>query len=64
MLRYKAYLSADETEFASAATVALEFLGRIAALRIHLGAFGELFEHVLEGAMRHKQCPTDFDKTV
>ncbi len=64
MHRFKAYLSADETEFASTATVAFEFLGRIATLRIHLGAFGELFEHVLEAAMRHKQCPADFDKMV
>jgi hypothetical protein len=56
------YLSADETEFASVVTVAFEFLQQIAALRIHLGAFGELFEHVLEAAMRHKQCPPDFDK--
>lgn len=64
MLRFKAYLSADETEFASVVTVAFEFLQRIAALRIHLGAFGELFEHVLEAAMRHKQCPPDFNKMV
>ena len=64
MRRFKAYLSADETEFASVVTVAFEFLQRIAALRIHLGAFGELFEHVLEAAMRHKQCPPDFDRMV
>lgn len=64
MRRFKAYLSADETEFASAVTVAFEFLQRIAALRIHLGAFGELFEHVLEAAMRHKQCPPNFGKRV
>ena len=62
MRRFKAYLSADESEFASVVSVAFEFLQQIAALRIHLGAFGELFEHVLEAAMRHKQCPPDFDK--
>jgi hypothetical protein len=64
MRRFKAYLSSDETEFASVVTVAFEFLQQIAALQIHLGAFGELFEHVLEAAMRHRQCPPDFDKMV
>lgn len=64
MRRFKVYLSSNDTEFASTVNVALEFLSRIASLRIHLGAFGELFEHVVEAAMRHKQCPADFERTV
>jgi len=62
MRRFKVYLSSDDTDFASAVRVALEFLERIASCRIHLGALGELFEHVVEAAMRHKQCPPDFER--
>ncbi len=62
--RFKVYLSSDDTDFASAARVAFEFLAQIASLQIHLGAFGELFEHVVEAAMRHKQCPPDFQSHV
>lgn len=61
MRRFKVYLSSDDTDFASAVRVAFEFLERIASLRMRLGAFGELFEHVVEAAMRHKQCPPDFE---
>jgi hypothetical protein len=64
MHRFKVYLSSDGTNFASAARVAFEFLAQIALLRIHLGAFGELFEHVVEAAMRHKQCPPDFESQI
>ncbi|MGK5011569.1 PIN domain-containing protein [Janthinobacterium sp. MDB2-8] len=64
MRRLKVYLSLDETHFPSMIQVALEFLTRIASLRIHLGAFGELFEHVVEAAMRHKQCPPDFERNI
>ena len=60
MQRFKRYLSSGEAEFLSTASVALEFLGKIAGLRIHLGAFGELFEHVMEAALRHPHCPSDF----
>ena len=64
MRRFKVCLSSNDTEFASTAQVAFEFLARIASLRIHLGAFGELFEHVVEAALRHKQCPPDFERNV
>lgn len=64
MRRFKAYLSSDDTDFTSVAPVAFEFLARIASLQIHFGAFGELFEHVVEAAMRHKQCPSDFEAQV
>lgn len=64
MRRFKVYLSSDDTEFNSTVRVAFEFLARVAALRINLGAFGELFEHVAEAAMRHKQCPPDFERFV
>jgi hypothetical protein len=64
MRRFKVYLSSDDTEFASVARVAFEFLAQIASLQIQLGAFGELLEHVVEAAMRHKQCPPDFDRQV
>lgn len=64
MRRFKVYLSSGDTEFASTVRVAFEFLERIAALQISLGAFGELFEHVVEAALRHKQCPPDFERVV
>ncbi|NVI84065.1 hypothetical protein [Janthinobacterium sp. BJB401] len=64
MRRFKFYLSSDETDFASVTHVAFEFLAQIASLQIHLGAFGELLEHVVEAAMRHKQCPPDFETQV
>lgn len=64
MRRFRAYLSSDETDFASVIHVAFDFLAQIALLRINLGAFGELFEHVVEAAMRHKQCPRDFESHV
>ena len=64
MRRFKAYLSSDETEFDSGVSVALELLSRIASMHIQLGAFGELFEHVVEAALRHKRCPADFERIL
>ncbi|WP_420996545.1 PIN domain-containing protein [Cupriavidus sp. 30B13] len=64
MRRFKVHLSSDDAEFTSTVDVAFEFLARIAALRINLGAFGELFEHVVEAAMRHRKCPADFERVV
>jgi hypothetical protein len=64
MQRFKVYLSSDEAEFASTVRVAFEFLSQIASLQIQFGAFGELFEHVVEAAMRHKQCAADFEQVV
>lgn len=62
--RFKVYLSSEDTDFTSVVGVAFEFLKQIASLQIHLGAFGELFEHLVEAAMRHKQCPPDFERYV
>lgn len=64
MRRFKAYISSPDAEFASTVSVAFEFLSRIATLHIHLGAFGELFEQVVEAALRHKLCPADFHLAV
>ncbi len=64
MQRFKVYLSADATDFATTVRVAFDFLRQIASGQTHFGAFGELFEHVVEAAMRHKQCPPDFDQYV
>lgn len=64
MRRFKVYLSSDDTEFTSTVRVAFEFLALIASLQISLGAFAELFEHVVEAALRHKQCPPDFERVV
>lgn len=64
MHRFKDYLSAKDTNFISVLSVAFDFLRQIAGLRTNLGAFGEIFEHVLEAAMRHKQCPEEFDVLV
>lgn len=62
--RFKTYLSSETYEFASTVNVAFGFLRQIGALRIQLGAFGELFEHLLEAALRHKHCPSGFLQTV
>lgn len=64
MQRFKTYLSSDAVEFSSTVRIAFEFLTKIGGLQIQFGAFGELFEHVVEAAMRHKQCPSDFDQDV
>lgn len=64
MLRFKRYLSSNEAEFVSTMSVAFEFLSKVAGLKIQLGAFGELFEHVMEAALRHPHCPSDFIRDV
>lgn len=64
MQRFKRYLASSEAEFLSTISVAFEFLVKIAGLKIHLGAFGELFEHVLEAAFRHPNCPPDFSLEI
>ncbi|MDH6167611.1 tetratricopeptide (TPR) repeat protein [Variovorax boronicumulans] len=64
MRRFKTYLASDAIDFPSATSVAFSFLRQLGKLRVHLGAFGEIFEHVLEAALRHKQCPKDFDAQV
>jgi hypothetical protein len=64
MQRFKLYLSADATDFATTVRVAFDFLTQIAAHQTQFGAFGELFEHVVEAAMRHTRCPPDFDQEV
>lgn len=64
MHRFKIYLSSDDTDFASVIRVAFGFLSEITSVPINLGAFGELFEHIVEAAMRHKQCPPDFERHV
>lgn len=64
MQRFKVYLSADSVDFATTARVAFDFLTQIASLQTQFGAFGELFEHVIEAAMRHKRCPPNFDQSV
>lgn len=64
MQRFKTYLSSDAAEFSSTVRIAFEFLTQIASLQTQFGAFGELFEHVVEAAMRHKQCPANFKHFV
>jgi tetratricopeptide (TPR) repeat protein len=64
MQRFKRYFASNEAEFLSTASVAFEFLAKVAGLRIHLGAFGELFEHVMESALRHPHCPPDFIHSI
>lgn len=64
MQRFKRYLSSSEAEFSSTMSVAFEFLAKVAGLKIQLGAFGELFEHVMEAALRHPHCPADFIRDV
>ena len=64
MQRFKRYLASDETDFATTVDVAFDFLTNIASLHTQFGAFGELFEHVVEAAMRHKQCPPNFGQFI
>lgn len=64
MQRFTAHLSSEAADFPTTVRVAFDFLRQIASSQTQFGAFGELFEHVVEAAMRHKQCPPDFDQYV
>jgi tetratricopeptide (TPR) repeat protein len=64
MQRFKQYFGSNEAEFLSTAKVGFEFLSKVSKLKIHLGAFGELFEHVVEAALRNPLCPDDFIEDV
>lgn len=57
--RYKKYLSEPGTEFNSAFDITLGFLRCVAQALTHMGAFAELLKNVVEGLLRHKDCPND-----
>ncbi len=40
--------------------MSLAFLEQLAQMQVQLGAFGELLVHIVEAALRHKQCPSNF----
>ena len=62
--RFKRVLASGEAEFDSTVAMILEFLERISRFQIQLGAFGELLKHLVEAALRHKQCPPDFVENI
>ncbi len=64
MQRFKRNLVSGDADFESTVLMTLEFLERIARLQIQLGAFGELLVHLVEAALRHKQCPPDFVERI
>jgi tetratricopeptide (TPR) repeat protein len=61
---FKRYLESSETDFESSTKVALEFLDTISRLQTQMGAFGELFVHIIEPIFRRKDCPSDFHEVV
>lgn len=64
MQRFKRSLASGDADFESTVRMTLELLKRISRLQIQLSAFGELLVHLVEAALRHKQCPPDFVKKV
>ncbi|SFF03357.1 hypothetical protein SAMN05428977_10446 [Nitrosomonas sp. Nm166] len=61
---FKKYLESSDAEFESTTSVALGFLSGIAELQTQLGAFGELFAHIVESIFRRKDCPEDYHKII
>ncbi len=61
---FKRYLESPDTEFESTSRVALEFLATIAGLQTQMGAFGELFAHIVESIFRRKDCPADYHNAI
>ncbi len=57
--QFKTYLADPATEFKSALNSALSFIAMAAAACTYLGAIAELLRHVVEGLVRHKDCPED-----
>lgn len=55
--RFKRYLADPGTEFKSALKIALDFIAAAAGACTYMGAIAELLRHVVEGLMRHKDCP-------
>lgn len=60
MQRFKRSLVSGDADFQSTVLMILDFLEGIALFQIQLGAFGELLVHLVEGVLRHKQCPPEF----
>ena len=61
---FKRYLESPDTEFESTTRIALDFLTSTTGLQTQLGAFGELFVHIVESIFRRKDCPADFHKVI
>lgn len=60
--RFREFLSEADTEFESAYRVTIEFFsGLYRRGHCQMGAFLELYSYLLEGLMRHPECPKDFD---
>lgn len=57
--RFKRYLADPGTEFQSAFRTTLDFVHAAAFSCTYMGALAELLRHVVEGLMRHKDCPAD-----
>lgn len=55
--RYKRYLADPGTEFESAFRTTLDFVQAAAFSCTYMGALAELLRHLVEGLMRHKDCP-------
>jgi hypothetical protein len=58
--QFKEYLASSDTEFVSAARVALEFLNLLAANHSQVKAFAELLGHIVEGALRHPSADAEW----
>jgi len=59
LARFKRYLADPATEFRSAFKTTLDFIGAASFSCTYMGALAELLRHLVEGLMRHKDCPQD-----
>jgi hypothetical protein len=55
--KFAQHLGARDTEFATARSMAFAFLKRVAVYRPTLGVFAEFVRHVVQGLLRHPECP-------
>ena len=63
--RLRAHFSQATVEFGSAARVTVEYVSRLfAEAHCQLGAIFELFSYLLEGLLRHPNCPPAFAEGV
>jgi tetratricopeptide (TPR) repeat protein len=62
--RIKDYLASSSSEYESMVKVMFGYLKQLTHQRIQFGAFGEIFEHLVEAALRHEKCTPDFPRQV
>lgn len=57
--KYVQYLGHPNTEFSAALNISLDFINRTAKPGVQLAVIGEFLKHIVDGLLRHKDCPTN-----